>query len=271
MGLGYEQEREEQPMRLQDKVAVITGAGRGIGKGIALKFAQEGAKVVLADIDPRGAEEAAGEIQKGGGQARWIKIDVTKKAEAEAMVAFALKEFGQIDILVNNAGIVLAGLFAESSEEEWDRIIAVNLKGVVFCTQAAVKEMMKKKVGKIINLASRLGKVGGPYMASYTATKFAVIGLTQSNALEFAPHINVNAICPGIVLTEMWDYLSKVLGKIRGISPEEVISSRITQQVPMGRGQHPEDVAKVALFLASSDADYITGQALNDSGGQEMR
>jgi acetoin reductase-like protein len=258
-------------MRLQDKVAIITGAGRGIGKGIALKFAQEGAKVVVAEIDSQTARDAAEEIQKAKGQARWIKTDVTKKAEAEAMVAFALKEFGQIDILVNNAGIVHAGSFLEFSEEEWDRIIAVNLKGVVFCTQAVVKEMMKRKSGKIINIASRLGKVGGPYMASYTATKFAVIGLTQSNALEFAPHITVNAICPGIVLTEMWDYLSKVLGKIRGISPEDVIKQRITQQVPMGRGQYPEDVAKVALFLASSDADYITGQALNDSGGQEMR
>jgi acetoin reductase-like protein len=258
-------------MRLKDKVAIITGAGRGIGKGIALKFAQEGAKVVVADIDPRTVEGTAQEIQKAGGQVRSLRTDVTKKAEAESLVAFALKEFGQVDILVNNAGIVLAGPFLEAGEEEWDRIIAVNLKGVVLCTQAAVREMMKRKSGKIINIASRLAKVGAPYLASYTATKFAVIGLTQSNALEFAPHITVNAICPGIVLTEMWDYLSKVLGKIRGIAPEEVISQRITQQVPMGRGQYPEDVAKVALFLASSDADYITGQALNDSGGQEMR
>lgn len=258
-------------MRLQGKVAIITGAGRGIGKGIAVKFAQEGARAVIVDIDPKTAEQTAQEIQKAKGEARWIQTDVTKKAQAEAMVAFALKEFGQIDILVNNAGIVLAGHFLESTEEEWDRIIAANLKGVVFCTQAAVKEMMKRKSGKIINIASRLGKVGAPYLASYTATKFAVIGLTQSNALEFAPHITVNAICPGIVLTEMWDYLSKVLGKIRGIDPEEVIRQRITQQVPMGRGQYPEDVARVALFLASPDADYITGQALNDSGGQEMR
>jgi meso-butanediol dehydrogenase/(S,S)-butanediol dehydrogenase/diacetyl reductase len=258
-------------MRLQDKVAIITGAGRGIGRGIALKFAQEGARVVVAEINSQAAKDAAEEIQKANGQARWIKTDVTKKAETEAMVAFALQEFGQIDILVNNAGIVLAGSFLEFSEEEWDRIIAVNLKGVVFCTQAAVREMMKRKSGKIINIASRLGKVGGPYVASYTATKFAVIGLTQSNALEFAPQITVNAICPGIVLTEMWDYLSQVLGKIRGIAPEDIIKQRITQQVPMGRGQYPEDVAKVALFLASSDADYITGQALNDSGGQEMR
>jgi len=258
-------------MRLKDKVAIVTGAGRGIGKGIALKFAQEGAKVVIADIDPATAEQAAGEIEEAGGQVRWIRTDVTKKAEAEAMVAFAVQQFGQLDILVNNAGIVLAGHFLDSTEEEWDRIIAVNLKGVVFCTQAAIREMMKRKSGKIINIASRLGKVGGPYMAAYTATKFAVVGLTQSNALEFAPHITVNAICPGIVLTDMWDYLSRVLGGIRGIPPEEVIQQRITQQVPMGRGQYPEDVAKVALFLASSDADYITGQAINDSGGQEMR
>jgi NAD(P)-dependent dehydrogenase (short-subunit alcohol dehydrogenase family) len=225
----------------------------------------------VAEIDPQTGKDTAEEIQKANGQARWIKTDVTKKAQVEAMVAFALKEFGQIDVLVNNAGIVLAGYFLDFSEEEWDRIIAVNLKGVVFCTQAVVREMMKRKSGKIINIASRLGKVGGPYMASYTATKFAVIGLTQSNALEFAPHITVNAICPGIVLTEMWDYLSKVIGKIRDIPPEDLIKQRITQQVPMGRGQYPEDVAKVALFLASSDADYITGQALNDSGGQEMR
>jgi len=258
-------------MRLQDKVVVITGAGRGIGKGIALKFAQEGARVVVADIDPVTVQSTAEEIQKEKGQARWIKIDVTRKIEADAMVAFALQEFGQIDILVNNAGIVLAGHFLDFTEADWDRIIAVNLKGMVFCTQAAVKEMMKRRSGKIINIASRLGKVGGPYVAPYSATKFAVVGLTQSNALEFAPHITVNAICPGIVLTEMWDYLSEVVGKIRGIAPEDVIKERITHQVPMGRGQQPEDVAKVALFLASSDADYITGQAINDSGGTEMR
>ncbi len=256
-------------MRLADKVAIVTGSGRGIGKGIAVKFAQEGAKVLIVDLDPKTAEATAAEIQKAGGQAKWKKVDVTREAEAKDMVAFALKEFGQIDILVNNAGIVQAGPFLELTEQDWDAILAANLKGVVFCTKAAVAEMMKRKSGKIINLASRAGRVGLRYMASYCATKFAVVGLTQSNAMEFAPHITVNAICPGIVMTYMWkEYLPNVLGKLFGLSPEEMIQSRLSL-VPMGRPQYPEDVAKVALFLASSDADYITGQAIMDTGGSD--
>ena len=254
-------------MRLAEKVAIVTGSGRGIGKGIAQKFAQEGAKVLIADLDPATAEATAGEIQKAGGRARWMKLDVTKEAEVQGMVAFALKELGPIDILVNNAGIVQAAPFLELTEQDWDAILAVNLKGMVFCTKAAVAEMMKRKSGKIINIASRAGKVGIAHMASYCATKFAVVGLTQSNAMEFAPHITVNAICPGIVMTYMWEeYLPVHLGKIRGMSPKDMQESRLSA-VPMGRPQYPEDVAKVALFLASSDADYVTGQAIMDSGG----
>jgi meso-butanediol dehydrogenase / (S,S)-butanediol dehydrogenase / diacetyl reductase len=256
-------------MRLADKVAIITGSGRGIGKGIAVKFAQEGAKVVIVDIDPNTAESTAAEIQKAGGQARWMKTDVTREAEVKAMVAFALKEFGQIDILVNNAGIVQAAPFLELSEQDWDAILAVNLKGIVLCTRATVPEMMKRKSGKIINIASRAGRVGIPYLSSYCASKFAVVGLTQSNAMEFAPHITVNAICPGIVMTYMWqEYLPHALGKLFGLGPEEMIKSRLAN-VPMKRPQYPEDVAKVALFLASSDGDYITGQAIMDTGGMD--
>ena len=254
-------------MRLADRVAIVTGSGRGIGKGIAQKFAQEGAKILIVDIDPHTAEATAAEIQKAGGQARWRKVDVTREAEVKEMVAFALREFGQIDILVNNAGIVQAAPFLELSEQDWDAILAVNLKGVVLCTKAVVAEMMKRKSGKIINIASRAGRVGIAHMASYCASKFAVVGLTQSNAMEFAPHITVNAICPGIVMTYMWEeYLPVHLGKIRGLSPEEMQRSRLAT-VPMGRPQYPEDVAKVALFLASPDADYITGQAIMDTGG----
>jgi len=256
-------------MRLQDKVAMVTGSGRGIGKGIAVKFAQEGAKVLIVDIDPKTAEATATEIEKAGGQARWMKVDVTKEAEVKEMVAFALKEFGQIDILVNNAGIVQAAPFLELTEKDWDDMLAVNLKGVVFCTRAAAVEMMKRKSGKIINIASRAGRVGIRFMASYCASKFAVVGLTQSNAMEFAPHITVNAICPGIVMTYMWkEYLPTALGKLFGLSPEEMVQSRLSG-VPMARAQYPEDVAKVALFLASSDADYVTGQAIMDTGGMD--
>ena len=254
-------------MRLADKVAIVTGSGRGIGKAIAQKFAQEKAKVLIVDMDAETAKAGAGEIQKAGGQASWRKVDVAREAEVRDMVAFALKEFGQIDILVNNAGIVQAAPFLELTEQDWDAILSVNLKGVVFCTKAVVAEMMKRKSGKIINIASRAGKVGVAHMASYCASKFAVVGLTQSNAMEFAPHITVNAICPGIVMTYMWEeYLPVTLGKIRGLSPKEMQQSRLGT-VPMGRPQYPEDVAKVALFLASSDADYITGQAIMDSGG----
>jgi len=256
-------------MRLADKVGIITGSGRGIGKGIAVKFAQEGAKVVIVDIDSNSAEATAAEIRKAGGQARSMKVDVTQEAEVKAMVTFTLKEFGQIDVLVNNAGIVQAAPFLELTEQDWDAILAVNLKGVVLCTKAVVPEMMKRKSGKIINIASRAGKVGIAHMASYCATKFAVVGVTQSNAMEFAPHITVNAICPGIVMTYMWEeYLPVHLGKIRGLSPKEMQESRLAT-VPMGRPQYPEDVAKVALFLASNDGDYITGQAIMDTGGMD--
>jgi meso-butanediol dehydrogenase/(S,S)-butanediol dehydrogenase/diacetyl reductase len=254
-------------MRLADKVAIVTGSGRGIGKAIAQKFAQEKAKVLIVDMDADTAEATAAEIQKAGGQASWRKVDVARETEVRDMVAFALKEFGQIDILVNNAGIVQAAPFLDLTEQDWDAILSINLKGVVFCTKAVVAEMMKRKSGKIINIASRAGKVGVAHMASYCATKFAVVGLTQSNAMEFAPHITVNAICPGIVMTYMWEkYLPIHLGKARGLNPEEMQRSRISS-IPMGRPQYAEDVAKVALFLASSDADYITGQAIMDSGG----
>jgi meso-butanediol dehydrogenase/(S,S)-butanediol dehydrogenase/diacetyl reductase len=256
-------------MRLADKVGIITGSGRGIGKGIAMKFAQEGAKVLITDIDPHTAEATCNEIEQAGQQARWVKADVTKEAEVQAMVSFALREFGRIDILVNNAGIVQAKPFLEFSEQEWDEILAVNLKGIVLCTRATVPEMLKRKSGKIINIASRAGRVGIPYLSSYCASKFAVVGLTQSNALEFAPHITVNAICPGIVMTYMWqEYLPHTLGKLYGLGPKEMIESRLAN-VPMKRPQYPEDVAKVALFLASGDGDYITGQAIMDTGGMD--
>jgi len=257
--------------RLLDRVAIITGAGQGIGEGIALRFASEGADIVAVDIKAETAERTACKVREIGKKALSIKVDVTKANDVEEMVRKTVEAFGKIDILVNNAGIIKAHFICDFPEQTWRSIIDVNLTGTFLCSKAVAREMVKRKSGKIININSKSGKKGGLWLSAYCASKFGAIGLTQSMALDLAPfNINVNAICPGNVFaTPMWDILDKEYSKKLGVPPEEV-RRRYVEKVPLGRECSIEDVANLAVFLASDESNYITGQAINVTGGQEM-
>ena len=258
--------------RLKDKIALVTGAAQGIGKAIALRFAQEGADVIVNDVNIDTAQKTADEISKLGCRSLVIVADVSSSKEVEEMKKRVEKEFGpRLDILVNNAGIAKILPFTETTEEIWDKILNVNLKGTFLCCRAFVPWMIERKYGKIINMSSKSGKVANTWFAAYCVSKFAIIGLTQSLALDLAPHgINVNAICPGIVFTPHWDELQKQYARKRDM-PVEKVREYLTGKIPLGRPQEPEDVAAVAAFLASEESSYITGQAINVTGGQEMR
>lgn len=246
--------------KLNQKVAIVTGGARGIGKQIALTFSREGARVVIADI--REMETVAREIRDSGGEVMTVKTDVTKKKEVERLVEETMAQFKKIDILVNDAGISRRVPFLEMSEEDWDAVLNVNLKGVFLCSQAAAKHMVKQKHGKIINMASIYGLNNvSPRQAQYAASKAGVVQLTKVCALELGPFgINVNAMAPGMVVT---DILSV------GRSPEEVKEriERRSKMTALGRVAIPQDIANLALFLASEDSSHITGQTIVSDGG----
>ncbi len=258
-------------MRLKDKVAIITGGGRGLGRGIALRFAQEGAAVVLADRDAAASRQTAEEIKAlGGRRVLALAVDVSRKAQVRRMVDETVGHFGGVDILVNNAGISKVIPFLEATEEDWDRIMAVNLKGAFLCCQAVLPIMVKRGRGKIINMSSQSGKTGNSWYAAYCASKFGLIGLTQSLAAEFAPQgITVNAICPGVIFTPLWEEQLPDYARKKNLSPAQV-KSYLEKRIPLGRLGRVEDVANLAVFLASDEADYMTGQALNVTGGTEV-
>jgi meso-butanediol dehydrogenase / (S,S)-butanediol dehydrogenase / diacetyl reductase len=255
---------------LDGQVAIVTGAGRGIGRAIALRLAKEGADVVVSDIDMHGAESVASEIRSLGRKGLALVADVSKKPQADAMVAETKSRFGKLDILINNAGVAVIRPLMETDEASWDFVQSVNVKGILFCTQAAAKEMMVRKSGRIINMASGAGKTAPARelgLGAYSVSKFAVVGLTKSFANELAPFgILVNCICPGIVDTPMWDAIDREAAKRENV-PIGSVKARAVATVPVGRIQQPEDVANVIAFLASSDASYITGQAVDASGG----
>lgn len=260
------------PQPLAHKVAIVTGSASGIGRGIALRFAEEGADVCCWDLNPQGAKETAREVEKVGRKSSAFQVDVTKSGEVKDSAQAVFDQFGKIDILVNSAGIIRAHFITEVPEEVWDSIIAVNLKGTFLCIQEVAKYMIPRKSGKIISISSKSGKKGGLWLAAYSASKFGIIGLTQSAAMDLAPYkINVNAICPGNVFsTPMWDLLDKEYSKKLGVPPQEVRKIYV-EKVPLGRECTVEDVANIAVFLASSYSDYMTGQAINVTGGQEVR
>jgi NAD(P)-dependent dehydrogenase (short-subunit alcohol dehydrogenase family) len=269
--------------RLKDKVAIVTGAGRGIGKAVALRLAREGAHVVVAECDAEAAHQAAGEVRTLGVLALAYPIDIADVAQIQPMVAKVVETFGRIDILVNNAGRVQTKPMLDLTEDDWDRIVSVNQRGLFFCLQAVAQQMIAQipdtirnsdraphSFGKIVNFSSVAGRSGRPNSTHYAASKAAVISITRSAALALARYnINVNAVCPGIVLTAMWQEIDQANQIMRGLAPGEWIQRSI-ETVPLKRVAQPEDIAAAVAFLCSPDADYITGQALNVDGGLEM-
>ena len=257
-------------MRLAGKSAIITGAGRGIGKATALMFAREGADVLVPDLDIAGSEATAKEIQALGRKGVPMQMDVTRMAEIQRMVDTAIREFGKIDILVNNAGITLVRDPLQLTEADWDRTLDLNLKAAFFCAQAVAREMVKQQRGVILNAASISGRAGKPLMADYCASKFGMIGITQSLAMALAKHgVRVNAVAPGIVDTDMWVSIDQEWSSLEGKPTGTMKQSRVAN-IPLGRIETPEDVAKVYTFLASDDAAYITGQTVNVCGGLQL-
>ncbi|KON31476.1 3-ketoacyl-ACP reductase [miscellaneous Crenarchaeota group-15 archaeon DG-45] len=259
-------------MRLAGKVALVTGAGAGIGRAIALALVREGASVVACDVDEETARGTSRIIEGEGGSSLPVRMDVRSDAEIDGAVLAALERFGGIDILVNNAGVSTMSRVVDMTEEEWDHNMDVNAKGVFLCSRAVAREMIGRGGGgKIVNVASMAGKRGAPLLAHYCASKFAVVGFTQSLALELAPHrINVNAVCPGYVETSMQRRELLWQAELEGRTPEQVRAEYIAS-TPLGRLEQPEDVARVVVFLCTGDADFMTGQAINVTGGVEMR
>ena len=244
-------------MRLEGKVAIVTGASRGLGKGIAKKLAEEGAKVVIADMLP--ADEAVAEITAEGGTAVSYQVNITNQEEVQAMVAFAVEKFGTLDIMVNNAGINRDGMLHKMSKENWDIVINVDLTGTFYCTQEAIKYMRGTNYGRVINISSGswLGNIG---QANYAAAKAGVVGLTKTAARENAKKgITCNAICPGFIETDMTCKLKEVNG---GAAWDSMVA-----RVPMGYAGKPSDVGNMVAFLASDEAAYITSEVINVGGG----
>ena len=254
--------------RLKDKVAIITGSARGLGKALSQRLHNEGAKVVLVDINYEAVKENAAELENSIA----IKADVTDYSQCEKMVEKTLDKFGQIDILVANAAIVIAEPIEDFTPEEWKKVINVNLCGYFNSAKAVVPHMKEQGKGKIIQINSKSGKKGSSKNSAYASSKFGGIGLTQSLALELATdNINVNAICPGNLLNSpLWqNSLFDQYAENQGITREEVREKYINK-VPMKKSCTYEDVANLLVFLASDESDYMTGQALNVTGGQEM-
>ncbi len=243
-------------MLLKGKVALITGGARGIGKEIALTFAKEGAGIVICDVNLEELESARDEIKGFNDSVMVFKTDVSNLREVEEMAGNILDNLKRIDILINNAGITRDALLLRLDEADWDKVIAVNLKGAFNCTKAVARTMLKQRQGRIINVASIIGLVGNAGQANYAASKAGIIGLTKSAAKELASRgITVNAIAPGFIRTDMTDRL-----------PQE-IKEQMLKQIPMGKFGSPGDVAGAALFLASEAAGYITGQVIIVDGG----
>ncbi|MBI5946688.1 MAG: glucose 1-dehydrogenase [Chloroflexi bacterium] len=261
--------------KLDNRVAIVTGGGRGIGRGISLVLAREGASIVLADIDRVNAPQTAQEIRDLGRQAIVVHTDVTNPDSAEAAVQEAVSHFGRVDILVNNAGVVGQHVGGGNiTLDDWDACYQVNLKGIWIMSRAMVPHFKEKGGGKIVNIASIAGRKGGPGLAHYCASKAGAISVTQSLARDLGPgNINVNAVCPGLLWTDMWRQLEAMIG---GDETPEVVDRRqvfdafLSTNCPLRREQTPEDIGMAVAFLASEEAKNITGQALNVDGGIEL-
>lgn len=246
--------------KLTGKTAIVTGASRGIGAAIARRFAEEGANIIVNYSGSQDkAEAVVAEIEQAGGKAIAVKANVADANAVKVMADTAMKEFGSIDILVNNAGITRDNLMMRMKEDEWDDVINTNLKGVFLCTKAVTRQMMKQRAGRIVNIASIVGVMGNAGQANYVAAKAGVIGLTKTTARELASRgITANAVAPGFITTDMTEKLG------------DDVQSSMLAQIPLARFGAPEDVANAALFLASDEASYVTGQTLHLDGGMVM-
>jgi 3-oxoacyl-[acyl-carrier protein] reductase len=246
-------------MELKDKVALVTGGAQGIGRTISEELTRAGAHVVLGDVNLEGAQATAEAINKSGGSASAVKIDVSNATEVREVFDFIVKDKKPVDIVVNNAGITRDGLMVRMKESDWDLVLDINLKGSFLCSQQAAKQMMKQKSGVIVNIASIVGVMGNFGQANYSASKAGVIGLTKTLAREVASRgIRVNAIAPGFIDTEM----TRVL--------DEEVRQKLIEQIPLARLGLPEDVARCVNFLVSDKSSYITGQVINLNGGMLM-
>jgi len=249
-------------MEFEGKTAVVTGAGRGgrgIGRSIALELAAGGANIVIADYIEEAAQSVADEVKAAGREAVAVKADVANPEDADRIIKIAVDKFGTVDILINNAGITRDNLILRMTEEEWDSVLDVNLKGAFLCTKAAAKYMLRQRSGKIVNVASVMGIIGNPGQANYSASKGGIIALTKTTARELGSRgINVNAVAPGFIQTVMTEEM-----------PEQA-KKDIESRIPLERLGTPDDVAKVVRFLCSEAAGYVTGQVINIDGGMVM-
>lgn len=258
-------------MRLKDRVAVVTGGGRGIGRAIALAFAREGAAVVVAARSRDEVERVAREIEDAGGRARGVSVDVSRSADVAGLAETALSAFGAVEILVNGAGVHRIAPLAELDEATWTQIIDVNLHGPFRCIKAVLPGMLERNWGRIINVSSVLGKIGAPFTAAYTASKHGLIGLTRALAWELGrTGITVNAICPGLVDTAMTRETIPARVRLFGAPSVEAMRERMLQAVPQQRMLEPEEIAPLAVYLASPEAGAVTGQAYNVDAGMVM-
>lgn len=263
-------------MQLENKIAVVTGGAKGIGRGIAKLLAERGANVVIADFDIDGASQAAAEVQAIGREGVAVQTDVTDARSTDGMISTALTTFGRVDILVNNAGVGGAPDFwtrTEANEDDWDAVYAVNVRGIVHSIESVQETMRSQRSGKIVNIASTAARRGRPgLMMPYRASKAAALNVSQAYALRLASfNINVNCICPALLWTPLWEKIAESRISIepghQGKTPRQYFEETVARGVPLGREQTPEDVGKLAAFLCSDRARNITGQAINLDGG----
>jgi meso-butanediol dehydrogenase/(S,S)-butanediol dehydrogenase/diacetyl reductase len=265
---------------LTGKAALVTGGASGIGRGISLALAGQGADVIVADLNHDGARAVAAEVEGLGRRSVAVEVDVTDRASIESMVGRSVDSFTDLDILINDAGVIGAPGWSDRdspADQDWDIVNAVNVRGVVMVSEAVSPMMKKRRYGKIINIASMASRYGSIDLPHYNASKAAVVSWTRSNALQLAPHnINVNAICPGMLWTPMWQQIAALRSRVdavpeyKGLSGREYFDRTIESLIPLNREQTPEDIGATAAFLASDDAKNITGQAIQVDGGRVM-
>jgi meso-butanediol dehydrogenase/(S,S)-butanediol dehydrogenase/diacetyl reductase len=259
--------------RLEGKTCIVTGAAMGIGRAVAIRLAEEGANVVLGDIEKSLAAQASAEIERSGGSAVSHWVDVSERASVSELVAYAVQRFGSLDVMFNNAGVAQAVPILDTTQAQWERLMRINGLGVLIGIQEAARQFLRQSTGgKIVNTASVAGKQGFALVGAYSASKFAVVGLTQAAARELAANqITVNGFCPGIVATELWRNLDEQIMQTGRTSQAGEAMAEFSQDILLGRVSTPEDCAGIAAYLASSDSDYMTGQCIQVDGGMILQ